>query len=136
MAETAVTSNDTIWRGLFEAHRVRRFWGLGLLALFIHGVVDPFVTYLTVVTFGVGRETNPRLIGPLGDGPVTFVGSHLPLFLVSIAVLCAFTWLFSRASPSETERAYRLSRVVWGLLILWGLLLVANNLWVLATGLP
>lgn len=46
------------WRKYIADPRFRRFWYLGLVGLFLHGVADPLVTYLVGAVYGVGIETN------------------------------------------------------------------------------
>jgi membrane-bound metal-dependent hydrolase YbcI (DUF457 family) len=123
------------WRKIFVDPRIRRFWQFGLVGLFLHGVADPLVTYLVGPVYGVGIETNRWLSLYLSEGPVAFVAIHLPLYIFAIAGFCVFTWLFVRASPKERDQLYKLSLIVWGLIILWGVVIVANNLLVLASGL-
>lgn len=123
-------------RGALADWRVRRFWGLGLLAVFLHGVLDPLVTYLVVTVREAGTEANPFLAGHLDSGLGGLILVHVPLYVLAFGVLLAFTWLFARASSAEVDRLYRGSLVIWGLIILWGLILVGNNLWVLIISKP
>lgn len=123
------------WLAQFEDQRVRRFWVFSIVAFFLHGFVDPFVTYLAVNIYNVGVEANPLLAGPLNQGLSAFIVIHIPLYLGFFAFLCAFTWLFSRASPSETAQVYKISRIVWVGIIIWGLVIVGNNVLVLIQGL-
>lgn len=115
-------------------YRVRRFWKLGLAAVFVHIVVDPLVTYVSVVIFEVGVEANPWLATYLYTGDWAFLTIHLPLVLFVGAVFVGFTWLFSISSGQETKQLYFLSLLAWGGILLWGLLLVGNNLVVLLKG--
>lgn len=119
------------WATRFSDSRVRRFWILGLAALLLHTVLDPMLTYLAVNVLDVGVETNLWLATYLNQGLTTFIGIHLPLYLGSLLMMSAFTWLFSRASESEATQLYWLSIGTWSAIILWGILIVGNNLWVL-----
>jgi len=116
-------------------YRVRRFWKLGLAAVFVHIVLDPLTTYISVVTFGVGIEANSWLAAYLHAGGWAFVKIHLPLLFFIGAIFIGFTWLFSISSKRETRQLYILSILTWGGIILWGILVVVNNLMVLFTGL-
>lgn len=122
------------FRNTFADKRVRRFWGVGGVALLLHGIVDPFVTYLAVKVYGVGIEINPWLASALGQGLDTLALVHLPLFIVVFGLFVIYTWLFARASETQAKQIYRISLVGWALIITWGLLVVGHNLVVLLTG--
>lgn len=122
------------WVESFEDRRIKVFWVLGLTALFVHGVADPAVTYFIVNVFGVGAEANPFLAPPLEKGAVPFILIHLPLYAGVCGACASFTWLFSCGSETEKQRLYRLSILIWPLIIVWGVFLVANNLIVLVSG--
>ena len=122
------------WATRFSDSRVRRFWVLGLAALLLHTVLDPLLTYLAVNVFEVGVETNLWLATYLNQGLFMFTLIHLPLYLGVFLMMGLFTWLFSRASESEATQLYWLSVVIWSGIILWGILIVGNNLWVLLHG--
>jgi hypothetical protein len=123
------------WREHVSDPRVRRFWYLGLVGLFLHGVADPLVTYLVSLVYGVGMETNHWLSMYLHRGLIAFILIHFPLYIFTIAGFCTFTWLFARASPEERYQIYKLSTITWGLIILWGMIIVTDNLLVLISGL-
>lgn len=115
--------------------RLRRIWLLFGLVLFLHGVVDPAVTYLIVRVIGIGIEANPILRGSLESGPVVLVTTLLPLLLLVVGCLGAITVLFRRADETEQEQIFKLSIVVLTMSILWGIGLLVWNLWVLVRGL-
>jgi hypothetical protein len=114
---------------------IRNHWGLGLVALFFHGVLDPFVTYLSIVVFGVGVEANPFMDYYLRQGPVEFAVIHLPLFGLVLIGLLTFTALYLRAESPEVERLYIISLIIWVGIIVWGAIIVVHNLLVLINGL-
>jgi len=122
-------------RRLFSDVRVRRFWLLGLAAVFVHTVLDPLVTYAVVAVFDVGVESNPWLAGYLDQGGWAFAMIHLPLYGFVAVVLCAYTYLFSIASEQEATRLHQLSLLAWSGILLWGLIVVGHNLGVLLNGL-
>lgn len=78
----SVTDFDQIvpstWREHVSDPRVRRFWHLGLLGLFLHGVADPLVTYLVSPVYGVGIETNRWLSMYLHQVPIAFILIYFP----------------------------------------------------------
>lgn len=129
-----VSISPDAWSKIFADYRLQRFWMAGLVAVFFHTVADPFVTYFAVNVYGVGMEANPWLSGHLEQGWQSFFLAHIPLYLMISAFFIAFTWLFSLGSESEKQQIYTLSMALWLLIILWGILIVVNNIWVLLTG--
>jgi len=121
------------WSRTFADYRLQRFWIAGLVAIFLHAVADPFVTYFAVNVYGVGIETNPWLSGYLENGWQSFFLAHIPLYVLILAFFIAFTWLYSFGSESEKQQTYRLAMALWLLIILWGAFVVVNNIWVLLT---
>ncbi|EMA19726.1 hypothetical protein G9463_22900 [Haloarcula sp. JP-Z28] len=122
------------WSKTFADYRLQRFWIAGLVAIFLHAVADPLVTYFAVNVYGVGIETNPWLSGYLQQGWQSFLLAHIPLYLMIFAFFISFSWLFSLGSESEKQQIYTLSMVLWLLITLWGIFIVVNNIWVLLTG--
>lgn len=114
-----------------QTQRTRRSLCLLAVAVILHTVVDPAVTYLVVIHFEVGFETNPFMRLWLYAGPLSFILIHLPIYAFSIGAGLAFRWLLQRASGTEQMAIYYLSMIGFSGLICWGLVLVANNLWVL-----
>ena len=120
------------WRTIDR--RVRRIWALGLLALLIHGLIDPVISYLAIQVFDVADELNP-LMAPYFEGSIVdLLLIHIPLFLITITGLILLTWLFSLGTDSQKQQVYRLALAVFSLMILWGLVVVVNNLIVLLQG--
>ena len=124
-------SVDTLRREISNQTEIKRNWGLGVTALFFHGVADPIVTYFSIVILDVGFESNQWLAGYLHEGFFIFFTAHIPLYLLVAGSLCALTWLFTRATPAETEQLYHLSLLAWIGIILWGAVVVGHNLLVL-----
>lgn len=123
------------WEDTLTDDRIQRFWVLAVIAGFLHGVADPFVTYLIVNVYAVGTEANPWLATYLQSGAVKFILIHIPLYIVIFGVSAAFTWLFHYGSDTERAQIYTIARIFWSLAILWGVLIVGNNLFVLVDGL-
>lgn len=111
--------------------RIREFWVLGIVSIFIHGVLDPVTTYFAVIVVDAGFEANTLFTGYLQEGPLAFFLAHLPLYVIFTVILFAFTVLFSTASETETDQLQTISRIGWSVVILWGSLVVLNNLRVL-----
>lgn len=122
------------WKEAFQDQRLRRFWGLGLFATFLHGIIDPLVTVISIQFLGIGIESNVWLGRTLREGVGEFTIIHIPLYLVSLSVLTAFTWLFAASSEYEKSQLWKISLIFWALIILWGLLIIGNNIIVMVAG--
>jgi len=117
-----------------EDHRVKHIWALGLTALAIHGLADPAVSYLAINVFEIASEANPLLAPHFQGGLDGLLLIHIPLFMIAIVGIWSLTWLFSMGTESQKHQVHRLSVGLWSLIILWGLVVVANNLFVLFQG--
>lgn len=117
--------------GPYEHPQHQRLGILGGIAAGLHLVLDPVVTYLVVQVYDVGRELNPLFVEAINNGIVSFAIILIPSFVVFGLVYIGQFWLFRFADPSETEWLHRFFTVAWSINILWGLLLVGNNLFVL-----
>jgi hypothetical protein len=106
-----------------------------VVTLLIHGVLDPLTTYLAVAVFETGIETNYWLAGYFQQGVGAVILIHVPLYLLVITSYLSFTWLFIRATPQVATRIYWLAVGCFVLLILWGIVVVGNNVSVLLLGL-
>ena len=114
--------------------RIRQVSALWCCAFFLHAIADPAVTYIAVVVLDVGTEVNPLLQVWLQHGLRSFVLIHVPLYALGIGGFVILRWLFQQADGREQQRVYRLSLFVLTGLSIWGVVLVANNLWVIWTG--
>ena len=114
--------------------KVKVIWILGLVAFAIHGVFDPIISYLAISVFDVATEANPlmapHLQGSIGD----LLLIHVPLVVLTLGGLAMLTWLFSIGTSSQKQQLFQISIGAWTLIILWGLVVVANNLLVLIQG--
>lgn len=119
------------WDDTLHDYRIKRFWILGFIGLFIHGVIDPMTTYFTVSVHDVGREANPWLATHLQAGGSEFMLVHLPLYLMVGLVFVVFTWLFHHGSDTEKDQIYTMSLIFWAAVIIWGSFVVGNNILVL-----
>jgi hypothetical protein len=113
---------------------MRHIWLLGLTALAIHGMLDPLVSYLAISIFDIASEANPLMAPHFQGGIGRLFLIHIPLIILTIIGLWCLTWLFSVGTGSQKRKLYRLSVGLWALIILWGLVVVANNLFVLFEG--
>ena len=114
-----------------ETTRIRQSSLLLAVALCLHTVVDPALTYLAVVHLQVALEANPFINRWLQAGLGPFVAIHLPVYALGGAAIVTLRWLYHTATPREQE----LSVIGFSGLLLWGAILVANGLVVLWTGL-
>lgn len=99
--------------------------------MLVHGVVDPALTYLFVVSLDRGRELNPLLRAGLEGGLGQFVGLHLGFFVVTAALFWGIVSLIGQGTPRVQHRLYRGSVGVLVGIILWGAAIVCWNLQVL-----
>lgn len=120
------------WLNHFRDLRLRRFWKLSGVAIFLHTIADPISTYLAVVVYNVGHEVNPLLATPLNQSLSAFVAVHTPVWMISIGTIAGFVVLFEKSSIEDLEIVVRYGELVWSGLILWGVIVVGNNLYVLS----
>jgi hypothetical protein len=118
-----------------QPQQVRRSLCLLGIAVGLHTIVDPALTYLAVIHLEVGFEMNSLMRPWLRAGLIPFILIHLPVYAFSIGAGVTFRWLLQQASGREQMVIYYLSVIGFSGLICWGLALVANNLWILWIGL-
>lgn len=117
-----------IWQAIQSDYRVRHFWLLACLALVLHGILDPGLSYLAVVVLDAGVETNPWLATLFTQGPLPLFISHLPLFVLCGGFCYAYTRLFQIASAPVANQLYYIALAAWTGIILWGGILVSRAL--------
>jgi len=118
-----------------QSQQVRRSLCLLAIAIGLHTVVDPAITYLVVIYLEVGFETTPFIQTRLHAGLFPFILMHIPVYVLSIGAALTFRWLLQQASGREQIAVYYLSIIGFSGLICWGLAIVLNNIWVLWAGL-
>lgn len=91
--------------------------------------------YLLVNVYGIGTEANLWVATYLHSRVVEFLVIHVPLYIAIFGISAAFTWLFHRGLDAERAQIYLIAQIFWSLTILWGVLIVGNNLLVLVDGL-
>jgi len=99
----------------------------------LHAIVDPILTYIIVVVFGVGYESNPMLAAPLNQSLTAFILVHVPLWVIITVVIVMFAIIFEKAPLEDIDTIVYYGEFVWLGIILWGILLVGNNLFVLVS---
>ncbi|PSQ21857.1 hypothetical protein BRD04_05750 [Halobacteriales archaeon QS_9_67_17] len=122
-------------RGVTVDAKLRRVLGLYAVAVLLHAVFDPAVTYVAVRVVEVGVEANPMLRPHFEAGLFRVVVAHLPLFVLLGCIGGSIAYLFETATGRERNRLYAVSQALLDGTVLWGLLLVAWNLRILATAL-
>jgi len=115
--------------------KLRRVLGLYAVAVLLHAVFDPAVTYVAVHVVEVGVEANPMLRPHFEAGLLRVVIAHLPLFVLLGCIGGSIAYLFETATGQGRRRLYAVSQALLAGTELWGLLLVAWNLRMLATAL-
>ena len=115
--------------------KLRRVLGLYAVAVLLHAVFDPAVTYVAVRIIEVGVEANPMLRPHFEAGLLRVVVAHLPLFVLLGCIGGSIAYLFETATGRERNRLYAGSQALLDGTVLWRLLLVAWNLRILATAL-
>lgn len=117
-----------IWQTFQSDYRIRHFWLLASLALFLHGVLDPGLSYLAVVVLESGVETNPWLATLFTQGLLPLIISHVPLYVLCGGFCYAYTRLFQIASTPVANQLYYIALAAWAAIILWGGILVGRAL--------
>lgn len=117
-----------------RAQQTRRCLAVFSLAVVLHTVLDPAITYVAVGYLEVGAEANPLMRQWLHAGIVPFIAIHIPLYALSIGAGLALRWLLQQATGREQVAVYYVSLVAASGLACWGLVLVINNLWVIWYG--
>jgi hypothetical protein len=115
--------------------RINQVKTLWFCTFFLHAILDPFITYLSIGVLGIGYESNPFLREWLNEGIGPFVLIHIPLLVIAIVGFLILRWFLSHGDESEQTQVYYLSVLILGGAIIWGGLVVINNLWVLWSGL-
>lgn len=109
----------------------RRLTSLFGVALVLHALVDPALTYYIGTVGGIGYEANPIIRGVMAQGIVAVIAIHLLLIVQSSLLYGGLLYLIRRAEPPTAQRLATLLRIGCFGLILWGLGLVSWNLWVM-----
>lgn len=123
----------TEWGGLIQLLRenqVRRTTILYGVAGFLHGVLDPAITYI-IINKQIGHETNPFLRSVFKQSLLDVFIKHLPLFVILLVCFVILLYLFNISEGSEREQLYWISQSVLTVCIIWGVALVGWNLYIL-----
>lgn len=83
--------------------QLTRLWWLFTVALLIHGVIDPGLTFVLITSTDLVRELNPLIRWGLNEGIGMLVLLHLPLYVVAIAIFAGITKLMQLVSDQEAK---------------------------------
>lgn len=108
--------------------KVRQWWYLFAVALFLLVPLDLFTTLLVVTKYGTVVEANPLMRWLLEQGLVAVLVVNLAVVAIVVALFQAAVDRLRRTPPAH-HRTVTLAFNVWvGVLLVAGSVLVANNL--------
>lgn len=113
----------------FSDQRIKRIATLYLTAGFLHGVVDPSISYIGIELLNWTYEANPIMRAPMEQGLGVFILIHIPLYFgVGIAHILTVE-LMTIDFKQGKQSTYYAALIGLSLIIMWGLLL---NIWNIA----
>lgn len=120
-----------IWDSLSKLVEIpdQRMKPIALLYLgvfFLHGVLDPAISYVGIEILGRGWEGNPVMRIPMQHGIGTFLFAHIPLYIGLLVAYSATVKLIQKESNQGKNSVYYLALVFLSLIAVWGILL---NVW-------
>lgn len=95
---------------------------------FLHGVLDPGISYIGIEIFEMGYEGNPIMRVPMREGLGVFILIHIPLYLGVFIAYVTTVDLMKREFEQGKSSTYQLALVGLLLLIGWGIWLNLNNI--------
>lgn len=117
-----------------EAAVFEDYWSWVAVALFLLITVDMLTTVFAAAAYGPALEANPLLRWALTEGPVAFVTVNLLAVVLAVGFFYALRQML-RQTPQPYRRPFaRLVETWLGLLVVLGLVLLANNLAVVVLG--
>lgn len=113
----------------FSDRRIKTVAVLYVIAGFLHGVVDPGVSYIGVEVLDRAYEANPIMRAPMRQGLVALILIHIPLYF-AVAVAHILTVEFMKIEFNQGKQStYYAALIGLSLIIGWGLCL---NIWNIA----
>lgn len=110
---------------------VERWWLLFGIALFLLIPVDLLTTLVAIAQYGTGVEANPIMRWFLEHGLLAVTAVNILVVFVGVSLFHVAMGSI-RAAPPSSHRALTHVVNVWvGVLLVVGVSLVANNLWVI-----
>lgn len=94
---------------------------------FLHGVLDPGISYIGIEVFELGYEGNPIMRIPMQQGLGVFILIHIPLYLGLFIAYLTTVDLIKTEFERGKSSTYRLALVCLTLLTGWGIWLNLNN---------
>lgn len=113
------------------SRHVNRWWGWFAVALILLIPLDLFTTLLAVGAYGIMVEANPIMRWLLQQGLVVVTLANLGVIGLAVVLFDAAIDHIQRVPPSYQPMITHAVNVWIGALILAGVVLVANNLFVL-----
>lgn len=99
--------------------------------LFLHGILDPGISYIGIEVLGRGWEGNSIMRIPMQQGIGTFLLAHIPLYVGILVAYFMTITLIRKESKQGRNSVYRLALFTLSLLIIWGVWLNVRNILVL-----
>lgn len=117
-------SSLTLSRGPINERRLALLFGI---AVGLHGIIDPILTFYFGEVIATGYEVNPFIRWGISTGWFSFIGIHVLLVVESSLLFGGFLYLIRRAdSPTDKRLAIMFKFGCVGLIV-WGIGLIAWN---------
>jgi hypothetical protein len=114
--------------------RIEEYWLWFGLALFLLLVVDLLTTVGAAAKYGTGPEANPLMAWLIRRGPATTLAASLLVMALALAGFAGVVRAVRDAVPPYDRYLERAVETWLGLLLLVGLVVLANNLAVIVAG--
>jgi len=115
----------------FSDDRIKIIAILYFCTWFLHGVLDPGISYIGIEVFEMGYEGNPIMRVPMRQGLGVFIIIHIPLSLGLFIAYLTTVDLMKTEFERGKNSTYQLALVGLLLLIGWGIWLNLNNIVIL-----
>ena len=112
----------------FSDNRIKAVAILYILTWFLHGVLDPGISYISIEIFEMGYEGNPIMRVPMQQGIGVFILIHIPLYLGVFIAYVTTVGLMKTEFERGKSSTYHLALIGLLLLIGWGIWLNLNNI--------
>jgi len=112
----------------FSDSRIKSVAILYFFIWFLHGVLDPGISYIGIEVLELGSEGNPIMRVPMQQGLGVFVLIHIPFYFGLLAAYVTTVALIKPEFERGEDSTYKLALI--GLLLLtgWGIWLNLNNI--------
>jgi hypothetical protein len=116
----------------FSDNRIKIVAVLYICTWFLHGVLDPGISYISIEVLELGYEANAIMRVPMQHGFGIFILFHIPLYLGLFIAYVTTIDLMNAEFELGKSSTYRLAIVGLLLLVGWGIWLNLNNIMGLA----